>query len=292
MVDLGLDQGCLFHSNREMIARETSLGPDRAYMETVIAASIFSPATGYIRRSGFDWSCNPYTGCSFGCTYCYAMFLPQNRRPRAQWGRWFQAKANAVELARRDAAKVAGQCVYISTVTDPYLPAERTLRLTRGILQELLPFQPRVLVQTRGPLVVRDIDVLQQFRALRVNFSIPTDSEGIRRQFEPKAPVLSERWESLARLKAAGIRVGLCVTPLLPMDDAAAFARRIKLIGPDVVAVEDFHDAHGKLGGDTGPGARTLLAGRGWSDVEYQSCVARLREAVTVYEGERGFFPP
>jgi DNA repair photolyase len=54
-------------------------------MEQIIARSIFSPATGYIRRGGFAWTCNPYVGCSFGCTYCYAMFLPQNRRPKAEW---------------------------------------------------------------------------------------------------------------------------------------------------------------------------------------------------------------
>src|SRR5215831_15622648 len=67
-------------------------------MEQVQARSIFSPATGFIRRGGFDWTCNPYLGCSFGCTYCYAMFLPQNRRPKEDWGRWFQAKVNAIEL--------------------------------------------------------------------------------------------------------------------------------------------------------------------------------------------------
>src|SRR6516162_169899 len=93
-------------------------------METINAKSIFSPATGFIKRGGFDWTCNPYVGCSFGCVYCYALFLPQNRRPREDWGKWFQAKSNAVELAHKQAAKVAGQAIYLSSVTDPYLPAE------------------------------------------------------------------------------------------------------------------------------------------------------------------------
>src|SRR5438445_5096191 len=172
-------------------------------MEQINARSIFSPATGYIRRGGFDWTCNPYVGCSFGCTYCYAMFLPQNRRPKEDWGRWFQAKVNAVELAKRQAAKVAGQALYVSSVTDPYLPAERSLKLTRGILEALVPYQPRILIQTRGPLVVRDIDVLSRFEAIRVNMSIPTDSEEARQAFEPKAPPLERRWEGLAKIKAA-----------------------------------------------------------------------------------------
>src|SRR5437764_6976505 len=108
------------------------------------------------------------------------MFLPQNRRPKEQWGRWFQAKVNAVELARKQAPKIAGQALYLSSVTDPYLPAERSLRLTRGILEALLPYQPRLLVQTRGPLVVRDLDLLQQLRDVRIHLSVPADSEAIR----------------------------------------------------------------------------------------------------------------
>src|SRR5262245_18121691 len=99
-------------------------------MTTVQSRSIFSPATGFIRRGGFDWTCNPYFGCTFGCTYCYAMFLPQNRRPKEEWGRWVTAKKNAVELARKQAPKLARKSVYISSVTDPYLPLERTLQLT------------------------------------------------------------------------------------------------------------------------------------------------------------------
>src|SRR5438309_2438574 len=174
-------------------------------MEQIQARSIFSPATGFIRRGGFDWTCNPYLGCTFGCTYCYAMFLPQNRRPKEEWGKWFQAKTNAVELARKFAPKVAGQSIYVSSVTDPYLPAERSLRLTRGILQMLVPHQPRILIQTRGPLVTRDLDLLEQFQAVRVNISIPTDSERVRQVFEPKAPPLERRWEAARAIQEAGI---------------------------------------------------------------------------------------
>src|SRR5581483_7458303 len=204
--------------------------------------SIFSPATGYIQRGGFAWTCNPYVGCSYGCVYCYAMFLPQNRRPKEDWGRWFQAKINAIDLAGRHAHKVAGQALYLSSVTDPYLPAERGLELTRGILAALLPHQPRLLVQTRGPLVVRDIDLLRQFRALRVNLSIPTDSEEVRLAFEPKAPPLERRWEAARQLRAAGIAVGICVTPMLPIMDLDGFVRQVVEFRPDVLVTQDFHD--------------------------------------------------
>lgn len=270
--------------------RESKIRSD--IVEQVNARSIFSPATGFIRRGGFDWTCNPYIGCSFGCTYCYAMFLPQNRRPREEWGKWFQAKINALELARKQAPKVAGQAVYLSSVTDPYLPVERALRLTRGILEELLLHPPRLLIQTRGPLVVRDLDVLTRFPSLRVNMSIPTDSEEIRRAFEPKAPPLERRWQALAEVKAAGVATGICVTPMLPLENPETFARRLVAFTPDVLVTQQFHDSGGGFGADTGATARQLLAERAWSEEDYRRCVALLRRERTVYEAESGFFPP
>src|SRR5205823_14837701 len=138
----------------------------------------------------------------------------------------------------------------MSSVTDPYLPAERSLCLTRGILEELVPFQPRLLIQTRGPLVVRDADVLRRFRSVRVNLSIPTDSEAVRQAFEPKAPPLERRWQALEMLRAEGLPVGVCVTPTLPLEDAAAFVRRVAAFRPDVLVTQPFHDAAGGFGAD------------------------------------------
>ncbi|AWM36667.1 Radical SAM superfamily protein [Gemmata obscuriglobus] len=261
-------------------------------MELIESRSIFSPATGFIRRGGFEWTCNPYVGCTFGCTYCYAAFLPQNRRPANEWGKWITAKKNAAALAEKQATKVAGQPVYLSSVTDPYQPAERSLMLTRGILEALLPHQPRLTIQTRGPLVVRDIDVLKDFRSLRVNVSIPTDSERVRQQFEPKAPPLEGRWDAVQQLKDAGVSVGVCVTPTLPIENVDTFARRIADFKPDVVVCQDFHDAGGRFGADTGATARGLLAEIGWGPADYRRFVNRLRHGVRVFEGESGFFPP
>jgi DNA repair photolyase len=261
-------------------------------MDLIDARSIFGPATGFIRRGGFDWTCNPYVGCTYRCTYCYAMFLPQNRRPKEEWGRWLTAKRNAVALAEKQAPKVAGQALYLSSVTDPYLPAERSLFLTRGILEALVPHQPRLLVQTRGPLVVRDVDVLRRFDRVRVNLSIPTDSERVRRAFEPKAPPLERRWQAAAELRAAGIAIGLCLTPLLPLEDAQSFAQRIVNFRPDVLVVQGFHDSHGAFGADTGAEARTLLAELDWSGDDYAAFKQLLERQLLTFEGEAGFFPP
>ena len=261
-------------------------------MELIESRSIFSPATGFIRRGGFEWTCNPYIGCTFSCSYCYAAYLPQNSRPPEEWGRWVTAKRNAAELAQRQARKVAGQGVYMSSVTDPYQPVERGLMLTRGILEALVPHQPRLTIQTRGPLVSRDIDVLREFRSLRVNMSVPTDSERVRVRFEPKAPALERRWDALSQLKDAGIAVGVCVTPTLPVEDPDAFARRIADLAPAVLVCQDFHDAGGQFGADTGEEARHLLAEIGWGASDYRRFVDRLRCDFTVFEGEAGFFPP
>jgi DNA repair photolyase len=261
-------------------------------VELIESRSIFSPATGFIRRGGFEWTCNPYVGCTFSCKYCYAAFLPQNRRAAEDWGKWVTAKRNAADLAGRHAHKVAGQAVYMSSVTDPYQPVERTLMLTRGILEALAPHQPRLAVQTRGPLVVRDIDVLQEFRALRVNVSLPTDSERVRVQFEPKAPPLAARWEALRQLTDAGLAVGVCVTPTLPVENPEAFAARLAAFAPAVLVCQDFHDAGGRFGADTGEGARRVLAETGWGPADYRRFVDRLRQRATVFEGETGFFPP
>jgi len=261
-------------------------------MDVADAHSIFSPATGFIRRGGFHWTCNPYIGCTYGCTYCYAMFLPQNRRPKDEWGRWLTAKRNAVALAEKHAPKIAGEALYLSSVTDPYLPAERSLFLTRGILEAIVPHQPRLLVQTRGSLVVRDIDVLRRFHRVRVNLSIPTDSERVRCAFEPKAPPLERRWQAAAELRAAGVPVGLCPTPLLPLEDAHAFAQRIAAFGPDVLVVQDFHESHGAFGADTGTSARALLAEIGWSRDDYGAFKQLLERQLPIFEGESGFFPP
>ena len=263
-------------------------------MQTLVASSIVTPAGGFIRRAGFDFTCNPYLGCAFGCRYCYAAYLPQNKRPVADWGRWAVAKTNAGELARKAAPKLAGKAVYLSSVTDPYQPAERSRFLTRAVLEALIPHQPRLVVQTRGPLVVRDIDLLTQFDKVRVNVTIPTDSEGVRQRFEPHAPLLEARWLAVGELQASGVPVGVTVTPTLPLVDPAQFAARLAASRPAVLVTQDFHDAGGKFGADTSPEALAARDELRWGPADYAAFVARLAAACDfpVHEGEAGFFPP
>jgi DNA repair photolyase len=122
--------------------------------------------------------------------------------------------------------------------------------------------------------------------------SIPTDSEDVRLAFEPKAPPLERRWEALAAVRAAGVPVGICVTPMLPLDEPERFIARLCEFDPDVLVTQDFHESQGGFGADTGMKARTLLEERGWSSTDYQSCKRKLATRREVYEGEAGFFPP
>lgn len=231
-------------------------------------------------------------GCPFACSYCYAAFLPQNKLPPELWGTWFSAKTNAVELAQRDAPRVAGGSVYISSVTDPYLWAEKRLRLTRGILEALLPHQPRLMIQTRGPLVVRDIDLFLQFNVKRVQVSIPTDSEATRLAFEPKAPALEKRWAAVRTLKAAGIPTSICVSPMLPLVDPLAFAQRLREVGVDRVSVVKFRSGTGRFRASTGATARRLLEEFEWTDADFERCLAIFRQHLPLCEEELGYAPP
>ena len=130
------------------------------------------------------------------------------------------------------------------------------------------------------------------FRSVRLNLSIPTDCEEIRQAFEPKAPPLERRWLAAAAARAAGVPVGLCVTPTLPLAEPERFAERLSAFAPDVLVLQDFHDAAGGVGADTGAKARELLAQRTWGPADYRRFVERLRQRGPVYEGEAGFFPP
>lgn len=173
------------------------------------------------RESGIpcDYTINPYRGCAFGCRYCYARrFIHEDAAKRAAWGDWVEVKKNAVDALQRESHKLYGKTVFFSSATDPYQPLELRLGLTRALLETLLlSFPARVHLQTRSPHVVRDIDLLRRFgETLTVGLSIPTDSEVVRRAFEPRAPSLLRRLRAAQSLRAAGVRITASVAPVLP----------------------------------------------------------------------------
>src|SRR5689334_21535104 len=117
--------------------------------------SILTKASDFIDT--FDYTLNPYSGCGFGCNYCYAAFFARTDELKDNWGQWVQVKENALELLVKKRRKpLINATTYMSSVTDPYQPVEKDLGLTRAILEELLRYhQVHLVVQTRGPLVTR-----------------------------------------------------------------------------------------------------------------------------------------
>ncbi len=200
-------------------------------IEEVLAKSILNPTGGFL--STYTHSLNAYQGCAFGrnsCPYCYVREMPVQRFAGRPWGEWVKAKINAPELLRQELEKARRKGtfgslrIFMSTATDPYQGAEARLKLTRGLLEAFAAGGDFgfLVVQTRSPLVERDIDVLLQLgpRAA-VSFTIETNREEVRRQITPASPSIDRRLKTLERLTAAGIRTQAAISPLLPCDPEA-----------------------------------------------------------------------
>jgi len=171
----------------------------------------------------FGWSLNPYMGCAHRCTFCYVRgFEKRADRPSDdRYGRSIRVKTNIVEVLRRELARRSwsGDGVVIGAATDPYQPAEGHYRLTRGCLEALAAARNPLSIITRGPLIVRDIDVLVEAarRAdVAVTFSVPTLDRRIWKATEPGTAPPRQRLRALTRLVDAGISAGVGLAPILP----------------------------------------------------------------------------
>jgi DNA repair photolyase len=195
------------------------------------------------------WSVNPYVGCAFGCAYCYARYahryvmeraaakdvmdetLARDFTEMAPWlafERHIFVKENAPSVLRKTLrygsdkhrALIQGDRIVIGTATDPYQPGERKFRITRGIL-EILAEHPdlAVTIITKSPLVSRDIDVLSRINrhsSLSIHMTITTIDRELARRIEPRAPTPESRIRALARIREAGIDIGVNCMPVMP----------------------------------------------------------------------------
>ena len=183
-----------------------------------------------VRGMPFRWSLNPYMGCVHRCTFCYVRHFEQraDRPSDDRYGRSIRVKPNVAEVLRRELARRSWERdeVALGTATDPYQPAEGRFRLTRACLVELDAAWTPYSIVTRGPLVVRDIDVLQEASTragVEVFLSLPTLDDRVWRTTEPGTAPPASRLEAVRRLAAAGIDVGVGIAPILPglSDDPA-----------------------------------------------------------------------
>jgi DNA repair photolyase len=255
------------------------------------ASGILTKATGFM--SAYDYTLNPYAGCGFGCSYCYAASFAGSDALREDWGQWVSVKRNALDRLRRRRKSLAGRSIYMSSVTDPYQPVERRLGLVRSLLDELLLDQPVLVVQTRSPLVLRDVDLLKRFERARVCMTVTTDSERVRRAFEPQCTPIERRLETVGALVAAGIDTAVTMTPLLPLEDATAFAKHLRSTGAGRFVVQPFHVDRGNYVAGTRPGAIAIARELHWDAAAYRKAVHVLRtELPELLEGRAGFSPP
>jgi len=164
----------------------------------------------------YDYVINPYVGCQHSCQYCYARFIKKFTGHTEPWGQFVDVKINAVELLRVEVRKKKRAKVWVSGLCDPYQPLEAKYKLTRGCLEILAENDWPVVIQTRSSLVLRDIDILKKAKNPEAGLSVTTADDDIRKIFEPQAPSIKERLDTLNELHRSGIRTYAMIAPVLP----------------------------------------------------------------------------
>jgi DNA repair photolyase len=182
----------------------------------ILAKSVLSASKIY------DYAVNPYAGCAHSCSYCYARFMKRFTGHSEPWGEFVDVKINAPELLATEIRRKALGTVWVSGVCDPYQPVEAEYRLTRQCIEIIAGNAWPLVVQTRSPLVVRDVDILASAPDVEVGLSVTTADDSVRRLFEPKAPPIPARVEALARLHDAGVKTFAMIAPLLPGAEGLA----------------------------------------------------------------------
>ena len=276
----------------------------------------------------YDYTLNPYSGCSFGCTYCYAAFFSRKTEERDSWGEWVRVKANAVDLLEERLKGtpdfIDGKTIYMSSVTDPYQPIERKVKLTRGLLAIMagqtcrsedgqlslisnVPNpKPKLVIQTRSPDVVNDCDLFQKIEEnggrVRVNMTVTTDDEDVRRTFEPYCPSNTARLCAIAQVQTKGVDTCITMTPLLLVKEADNFAEQLLDTGVDRFIIQPFHFQKGKFVAATRDQAFDLMAEKlntdrakfGEAYLEHYRMIKDVLQdrLPNLGEGKGGFAPP
>lgn len=171
-----------------------------------------------IVKSGLDvdYVINPYVGCQHSCIYCYGRFMKRFTNHLEPWGKFLDVKINAAELIPKNTKKYQNKSIMISSVTDPYQPAERKYKLMRGILENLLPLEPDLCVLTKSDLITRDIDLLKKFKKCIAGVSLSLLDDSIRKQVEPYASSVEKRINATKQLKKARIKTFIFISPMFP----------------------------------------------------------------------------
>lgn len=173
-----------------------------------------------LSRSGLpdiDFALNPYLGCSHGCIYCYARLYTRDREVAENWGSIVGIKMNLPLVLMREVRGSKPGVVGVGTITDSYQPTEAIYGVTKRCLEILLKRGFNVSIQTKNPLVLRDITLLASRRELvDVGFTITSLNESVRRLLEPKAPPYKARVHALDKLRSVGVKTWVFYGPVVP----------------------------------------------------------------------------
>ena len=171
------------------------------------AKSILSPCG----IPGIDYVINSYTGCRFGCTYCYASFMGRFLKDKGikDWGQYVYAKINAPELLIKELSKLKdkgkGLEIFLSSVTDPYQGVEAKYQLTRKCLEVIRDcgFEGNISILTKSNLVLRDVDIFKALKHVVVGLTVTSYNDSISRYFEKYAPNVTDRFDALEKLNTS-----------------------------------------------------------------------------------------
>ena len=228
---------------------------------TQLAKSILTPQrAGFLASPPYPFThtLSAYTGCGFGQTtcglYCYAQFMPNwtITHANSEWGRAVSVKANAADLLdhtlrQMRTAQRQRLRIFMSSTTDPYQPAEATYRVTRQCLEVFTRYTDLdlLVIQTRGPLVTRDFDIIRQIPYAWLSMTIETDDHQVLQGLRG-GPLLSKRFAAVREAHQHGIPTQIAVSPCLPYT--ATFAATLAGSGADRVVVDNCVDGDGAKG--------------------------------------------
>jgi DNA repair photolyase len=246
-------------------------------IRSIQAKSILTPQKRGFLTAGerpFTHSLSWAIGCGYGklyCgAYCYAQMLPNwhfGRREGEAWGDALIVKVNAPELLAAQLARARNRPemrIFMSPVTDPYQPIERKLRLTRRCLEVFARYDDLnlLLIQTRGPAVINDFELIAAIPYAWLGMTIETDRHDT--AYGPTRSQVERRLRAVELAVARGVPTQIAVSPCLPYSDA--FAERLLATGAQRIVIDTFAVGDGSGGARTGKSAFAALADYNWRD--------------------------
>ncbi len=186
---------------------------------------------------GLGYALNPYRGCSHACVYCYAPSVIH--WDKGKWGELVEVKINLPRILSKELRVKKKGVVGLGTVTDPYQHAEKKYEITRRCLELLLTHDFPVCIQTKSSLVLRDIDMLKDFKNVEVGITLTALSDSVRAKMEPGASSVSERLRALTVLRENGVRTWVFLGPVMPhITEVEALMDAIAEVKPEYVLVD------------------------------------------------------